>query len=123
MIRHHELPLDPERCNEVSCDDTGRRKVLRGRFCWVLEVQARLFHGQTSDSPTWCYLSKALEEGLNEGVLQRLFHWAEGVPIFSDLYFQQLRKENDMKIKYVYMEEYNVLLYHLKNMKEDVQKT
>ena len=123
MICCIELVLNTERCNKISCDNTVLRTVLRGFLCRILEVQARLFHGQTSDSPTWCYLSKALEEGLNEGVLQRLFHWAEGVPIFSDLYFQQLRKENDMKIKYVYMEEYNVLLYHLKNMKEDVQKT
>ena len=49
VIRRPELLLAPERCYEVSCYDTGHRSVLRGRFCWVWEGQALLFHGQAGD--------------------------------------------------------------------------
>ena len=34
----------PERCNKVSCDETGRRPVFRGRQCWVWKGQSCLFH-------------------------------------------------------------------------------
>ena len=39
-----ELHLAPECCNEVSCDDTGRRPVFRGRLIWVGKGQSCLFY-------------------------------------------------------------------------------
>ena len=30
VVRHPELLLAPDRCDKVSCDDTGRCPVLRG---------------------------------------------------------------------------------------------
>ena len=49
MVLHTELLLAPECCDKMSCDDTGRRPVLRGRHFWVWEGQTRLFHWQASD--------------------------------------------------------------------------
>ena len=80
VISHTELLLALYRCNKISCDNKGCRRVLSGRFCWVREVQAQLFHGQVGDPHPWCSLSKDLEEGWNESVPQRLFYWDEGVP-------------------------------------------
>ena len=56
VVFRPELHLAPECFNEVSCDDTGRRPVLRGCKCWVRKVQSRLFHWQTGDLSLWCYL-------------------------------------------------------------------
>ena len=46
MVFHPELLLAPERYEEVSCDDTGRRPVLRDRIFRIREVQSRLFTGR-----------------------------------------------------------------------------
>ena len=72
MVRRLKLLLAHECSNEVSCDDTGRRPVLRGRFRQIREGQARLFSRQVCDPSLWCPLFQALEEGRNEGFPQRL---------------------------------------------------
>ena len=60
VIRRLELFLAPDRCDEVYCDDTGLRPVLRGRFFQVREGKTCLFHGQAGESSPRCSLSKAL---------------------------------------------------------------
>ena len=80
VVRRPELLLAPERCDEIYCDNTGLRPVLRSRFCRVWGGQGCLFHWQAGDSPPWCSLSEALEEVRNEGFPQRLFRWDEGIP-------------------------------------------
>ena len=37
------------------------------------------------------------------------------------LHFQQPQEELDMNLKYVYLEEYITVLYHLQNMRVNVQ--
>ena len=43
VVCRPELNLAPECCDAVSCDDTGRRPVLRGRLGGVRKGQSRLF--------------------------------------------------------------------------------
>ena len=80
MVRRPELLLAPDCCDEVSCDETGLRPVLRRRQCRVWEGQTCLFHWQAGDPPPWYYFSYALEEGRNEGLLEGFLDWSEGVP-------------------------------------------
>ena len=61
-----ELLLALERCDEVTCDDTGRHRVLRGLLFWVRQVQSRLFHLQVGDPLPWCPFSQVMEEGRQE---------------------------------------------------------
>ena len=89
VVCRPELLLVPERCDEVSYDETGLRLVLRGRFHRIREIQARLLHRQARDLYHWRSFSQAMKEVRNEGFLQCLLHWAEGV---SDVGGEPLHK-------------------------------
>ena len=49
VVCRPELHLDPDCCNEVSCNDIGRRPVFMGRLSWVWKGQYRLFYWQAGD--------------------------------------------------------------------------
>ena len=61
MVCSPELHLAPECCNLVSCDNTERRPVLRGRLGSVGKGQSRLFDGQAGDPALWHALLQALK--------------------------------------------------------------
>ena len=49
VVRRTEHLLAPERCNEISCDNTGCRPVFRSCIYRVWESQTRLFHWQAGN--------------------------------------------------------------------------
>ena len=51
MVGRPKCGLAPEIRGEVSCDDTGRRPVLRGRKYRIRYGQPRLFHRQAGVFP------------------------------------------------------------------------
>ena len=66
MIRHLKLLLDPECCNEMPCDDIGRRPVLWVHLGGVWEGHTRLLHRQAGEPPPRDYLPNPLEAGVEE---------------------------------------------------------
>ena len=78
MVCYPELHLAPECSDEVSCDDTRRRPVLRGRLYWVWKGQSRLFGWQAGDPSLWYAISQSLKQRRHEGLPKHLLHRAEG---------------------------------------------
>ena len=79
MVRCPELHLAPDRCNEVSCDDTGCCQVFRGCQGRVWKGQYRLFYWQIDKLSLWCLLSQSLQESREESLLQSFLGRAKGV--------------------------------------------
>ena len=74
-----ELHLAPEFCNEVSCDDTGRRPFLRACLSWVRKGLPCLFYWHSGDPYLRCAFTRSFEQSRHKGLLQKLLHRAEGV--------------------------------------------
>ena len=51
VVCRTELLLALERCDKISCDNTGQRPVIGGHLFRVWEGQTRLFHWQAVDPP------------------------------------------------------------------------
>ena len=61
VVSHPEPHLDSECCNEVFCDDTGRRPVLRSYLSGFRKGQSCLFDCQAGEPALRCAITQSLK--------------------------------------------------------------
>ena len=62
VITCPELYIDPEICDQVSCDDTGGRLVLPVLYNWVGDRHSCLLDWQVGDTLCWYFGRSPLEK-------------------------------------------------------------